>query len=301
MLRLALVAVPLLILLTPARADNVEVSPDAEGCKDHPLWTRMPNYHIESCDSSQFDLRPFPNGKPGAEDRVPFEQVEGPTWRYSYVPDEGTKPASNLQVMRNFQNAGKKAGAVVVVEYPSECTAYYDDTALPGMGNSCINYGTTLKLVRDGKEHWTFVNGASEQGYNLMISERAAMKQDIAVNEIVDELNKAGFIALYINFDTGKSTIKPDSNKTLDDAAAALKAAPDLKIEVGGHTDNVGGAEANQKLSEERAKAVMAALVTRGVPAARLTAKGFGQSAPVADNRSEDGRAKNRRVELTKK
>ena len=112
---------------------------------------------------------------------------------------------------------------------------------------------------------------------------------------------RAIFLALYINFDTGKATIKPDSDQTLDSAAAALKAAPNLKIEVAGHTDNVGSSQANEKLSDERAKAVMAALVKRGITANRLTAKGYGQSSPVADNRTEEGRAKNRRVELVKK
>jgi outer membrane protein OmpA-like peptidoglycan-associated protein len=127
------------------------------------------------------------------------------------------------------------------------------------------------------------------------------MAQEVSVNELVEKLNKDGFLTLYVNFDTGKATIKPDSDKTLDDAAAALKAASGLKIEVGGHTDNVGTPQANEKLSDERAKAVMAALVKRGVAANRLTAKGYGQSSPIADNRSEDGRAKNRRVELVKK
>jgi outer membrane protein OmpA-like peptidoglycan-associated protein len=127
------------------------------------------------------------------------------------------------------------------------------------------------------------------------------MRQDVVANALLDKLNQAGFIALYINFDTGKASIRPDSNQTLNEAAAALKAAPGMKIEVAGHTDNVGTPEANQKLSEDRAKAVMAALVARGVEAARLTAKGYGQNVPIADNRSEAGRAKNRRVELVKK
>jgi OmpA-OmpF porin, OOP family len=127
------------------------------------------------------------------------------------------------------------------------------------------------------------------------------MNQDIGVNELVDKLNKDGFLTLYINFDTGKATIKPDSDKSVDDAAAVLKAAPTLKIEVGGHTDNAGTPASNEKLSADRAQAVMAALVKRGVAASRLTAKGYGQNSPIADNRSEDGRAKNRRVELVKK
>ena len=135
----------------------------------------------------------------------------------------------------------------------------------------------------------------------MYILEVGAMNQDVSVNELVDRLNKDGFLTLYINFDTGKATIRPDSDRTLDDAAAALKAAPNLKVEVGGHTDNVGTPQANEKLSGERAQAVMAALVKRGVAANRLTAKGYGQSAPIADNRIEDGRAKNRRVEIVKK
>ncbi|MBK9964959.1 MAG: OmpA family protein [Holophagales bacterium] len=81
----------------------------------------------------------------------------------------------------------------------------------------------------------------------------------------------------------------------------ALKAASSLKVEVGGHTDNVGAADANQKLSQDRAQAVMAALASRGIPASRMTAKGYGQTVPIADNRTEEGRAKNRRVELVRK
>ncbi|MFB3815299.1 MAG: OmpA family protein [Terriglobales bacterium] len=87
----------------------------------------------------------------------------------------------------------------------------------------------------------------------------------------------------------------------MNQAAAALKSAPDLQLEVAGHTDNVGTAAANQKLSEDRAKAVLAALVARGVVASRLTARGYGQTAPIADNRTEEGRANNRRVELVKR
>jgi OmpA-OmpF porin, OOP family len=286
----------LAFISVPALADD-----DAEGCKDHPLFTRLPSYHIGHCESNQFDGRGFPVGAPlGEESKLKIVDVEGPMWQITYDVDEGAKPASPLQVRRNYQNAVKGAGGIVEGEWPGWCKGNYDNEKMP-IGNGCTNDSTTLKLAKAGKEVWTYVQSDDEDSFTLVIVEREAMKQDIGVNELVDKINKEGFIALYVNFDTGKATIKPDSTKTLDDAATALKSAPDLKIEVGGHTDNVGNAEANQKLSEERARAVLDALVARGVAAARLTAKGYGQSAPVADNRSEDGRAKNRRVELTKK
>ena len=79
-----------------------------------------------------------------------------------------------------------------------------------------------------------------------------------------------------------------------------LQQNPDVKLIVEGHTDNVGAAVGNQALSAKRAQAVVAWLTAHGIAASRLTAKGWGQSKPVADNTSEDGRAKNRRVELVK-
>jgi outer membrane protein OmpA-like peptidoglycan-associated protein len=79
-----------------------------------------------------------------------------------------------------------------------------------------------------------------------------------------------------------------------------LQSSPELKVEVCGHTDNVGPAASNQKLSEARARSVVAAPAGKGIASDRLTAKGYGQTSPVADNRTEEGRAKNRRVELVK-
>lgn len=112
-------------------------------------------------------------------------------------------------------------------------------------------------------------------------------------------LQAEGKVALYgLFFDTGKTDIKPDSNAQLDQMAATLKAQPGLKVLIVGHTDNVGAIDANLALSEGRAKAVVAALTQRGIAAGRLQARGVANFAPVASNTAEDGRAKNRRVEM---
>ena len=104
-----------------------------------------------------------------------------------------------------------------------------------------------------------------------------------------------------LSSDTGKSTIKPESAQAVGEVAKLLAADPGLKVYVVGHTDNVGGVDGNVTLSQDRADAVLQALIRdHGIDAARLRAYGCGQFAPVASNDTEEGRTKNRRVELVK-
>ena len=289
-------AVLLAMLAAPVWSDD-----DYEGCKDHPLFNRMPGYRINTCETKQFDARDFPaNGALNDENRpVKVETVEGAQTYIVYdLPPDTNNHASGLQIQRNYQNAVKAAGGVVIAEYGAEDSGKQLNDDQWGAGDRA----TVLKLNKGGKEVWARVhpyNGGA--GYVLYIAEREAMQQAIVANELLDKINKDGYVALYINFDTGKASIKPDSQPTLEQVAQMLKAAPDLKLEVGGHTDNVGKPDANLKLSAARAESVIQALTGRGIAAARLTAKGYGDTKPVADNRSEDGRAKNRRVELVKK
>lgn len=263
---------------------------DAPGCKDYPLFNRMPSYQITACEDVTFDAVQFPSGADGSQSVT----VEGRKIVMEYMLQEGAKPASALQVHRNFEAAVLAAKGTVLGTYDTSKghhSPLFDQWDRVGV----------YQLRQGAREIWVQVMAADYPGYKLRIVERQAMKQDIAANELLDRINKDGFVALYINFDTGKSVIKPDSLTQLDQVAAMLKSTPALKLEIGGHTDNVGGEAANQKLSEARARSVMATLVERGTDAQRLTAKGYGQSAPVADNRTEEGRAKNRRVELSKK
>jgi len=280
---------------------------DAEGCKDHPIFNRMPNYYLDRCEEVEFGSMKFPVGAPDPnnDNKIKMEVVEGKIMAFYYFLKEGAKPASGLQIMRNFQNAAKQKGAIILGEYPGWCTGEYEygnsinDGVIP-WPNGCTNWSTTIKMVKGDKEIWIFVS-PTDGGYNMVIAEKEAMKQDIQANEMFDALNKEGFIALYINFETGKAEIKPESQKIIDQIVQMMRDNPTLKISIEGHTDNVGTPQSNQTLSENRAKAVMNAIIAKGIEKNRLSAKGWGQTKPIADNQTEEGRAKNRRVEVVKK
>lgn len=104
-----------------------------------------------------------------------------------------------------------------------------------------------------------------------------------------------------VNFESGSAKLLPESTQVLDSIAADLLDNPDLAIEVGGHTDNTGSAATNRRLSKQRADVVRAYLIGKGIPAERLTAVGYGPDRPISSNRTEEGRAANRRVELRKR
>src|SRR3546814_17815774 len=104
-----------------------------------------------------------------------------------------------------------------------------------------------------------------------------------------------------VNFDFNKATLRPDAEPVIAQVVTLLKDNADLKLSIEGHTDNVGGHDYNVQLSQDRAAAVVAALVKAGIAAGRLASTGYGPDKPVADNASSRGRAKNRRVELVKR
>ena len=119
-----------------------------------------------------------------------------------------------------------------------------------------------------------------------------------AYNKVMTE---GKFVSYGIQFDVNKAILKPESMGTINEVYKMLKENAGLKFEIGGHTDSDGSADANIKLSEERAKSVKAALVDMGIDESRLTVKGFGASKPVNDNSSAENKARNRRVEFVKK
>lgn len=124
---------------------------------------------------------------------------------------------------------------------------------------------------------------------------------DNLVNKVIELKNIAvgSKIALRnIFFDTGKSTLRPESNAELDRLVKLLQDVPSLKIEISGHTDNTGSAKINESLSQDRADAVVNYLKSKGISTSRLTSKGYGSSAPIATNNTADGRQQNRRTEF---
>jgi OOP family OmpA-OmpF porin len=250
------------------------VAQDSEGCKDHPLLTRMPGYLIIEC-TQNFKELDFANAQ--GEDIV----IEGDltyNW-YSLDPESGKTEPSYLQIIKNYQNAILKIGGKKI---------YTDDT-----------YGY-FELTKNGKIYKIKVACTNSSDYMLYVLEMEPMVQEITANEMLDALNKDGFIALNILFETGKSAIQKESLLIVEQIFEMLKGNENLKISIEGHTDNVGDAASNKKLSNDRANSVMNALVANGIDKARLSSVGWGQEKPVADNRTDEGRAKNRRVEIVK-
>ena len=253
---------------------------DAKGCKDHPLFTRMPGTYIKDCKSSEFDARKWPDPDTQGKTEV---QVEGKYYFIQYYNQkefEGKR--SDLQVSRNYQNAMKKIGGSVY--------ARWDEGP------------NTMKLLKDGKEIWARVEHYRGDNIRVEIIEKEAMKQEITADAkfMAEGISSTGHVAIYgIYFDFNKSDIKPESEPALNEIAKLLTGNPNLKVFIVGHTDNVGGVDYNMKLSQARAEAVVKALATKyKVNPQRMKAYGVGQLAPVAPNKTEEGRAKNRRVEL---
>jgi outer membrane protein OmpA-like peptidoglycan-associated protein len=258
---------------------------DESEFKDTPWFSGMPNYYIYDAEDSEFDSYNFFNGKN-------CTTVEGRKFKRTYNVKEDAQKSSVIQVMRNYSNAIKSMGGTVIYEGMPQNAQCADNNGL----NMIIG-----KAVKGTDELWVEVVTLGGDDYYLTIILKELMKQDVTASSMFEALNRDGHIALYINFDTGKSIIRDESKPVIDQIVQMMKSNPDLKIGVEGHTDNVGTPPSNKTLSEARAKSVVLAIVAQGVPADRISPAGFGQDKPIADNNTEEGRAKNRRVELVKR
>ena len=271
----------LFALLAAAPAWAQEPGVDEEACKgqDSPLLSRMPGCGVYECAKKEFDAFDLVINKAGE-----MQSHEGAGQELKFIC---ATTASHLQLMRNAEAALRKAGYMVVFSGRHQNSDYPAVTARKGaqwisvqtfMFNEFPTYELTSVLEKE------------------MAQEISASAQAMS-----DAIAKSGKLDVYgITFATGQATITPASDAVLSDVLAVLTANADWKLRIEGHTDNVGDKAANLKLSTARAAAVAAWLTGKGIDAVRLTTSGLGDTQPVADNTTEEGRARNRRVVLIK-
>jgi len=263
-------------LLAPVPVQGQGVKPDAKGCSDSPLLSRVSGCYIYSCDRNDWDAVKIPVGAEGT-----IQTIEGQKLRIYY--ECAAESYSRLKVVRNAESALRKA------EYTIEFSGTYDGD--PGL------------TARKGSQ-WILVTTGSDRYWVTTVKAKEMAQEMQATAEVMaKDISATGHFAVYgIYFDTDKAEVKPESEPALAEMAKLLKNNSSLNVFIVGHTDNTGTFEHNMKLSEARAASVTNALVAKhGIAAARLAPYGVGSLAPVASNDSDEGRAKNRRVELVKR
>lgn len=231
-------------------------------------------------------------------------QVEG---RLTTLAAEG-HGASAFQVLKTYESLVTGLGGVKVFEGKGEdmdaLRLEFSEKRHRTPVYSSDQMG--VYMVRTpASEIWVeaYVNPNRSGPYSLTVVEKKALQVKASLlpaEEMKKELDAKGHVALYINFDFDKADIKPESQPIIEQIVKLLKNNPSLNLTVEGHTDNIGTPGYNRQLSEARAKSVLGALTAQGIEAQRLKAAGYGQDKPIADNSTDDGRAKNRRVELVK-
>ena len=301
---------------------------DLPGSKDHPLVKRYEGSEILKYEQKQYDSQVMALGP--AENSKKLEKsmtVEGVVTRLTYKAPEGR---SSLEVLRNYENELKADGYEVLYSagkkelgsYFAEAAGYGDIQWPPNVPGLTLNadsqqYSVLKKETENGGQVYVAVYAVENRFWASDIKEAKkgqvllqvdvvetkpmeAKMVTVTSEEMAQAMSTAGGVALYgIYFDFNKADLKPESEPTLKEIAKLLEAEPELKVLVVGHTDNVGSFESNQDLSQRRAQAVVAALVRQyGVDSKRLKPVGVSFACPKSTNRTEEGRAKNRRVEL---
>jgi OmpA-OmpF porin, OOP family len=261
----------------------------AEATKEHPLIRPFPGSVLAENMShyNKFNSYEFYYLNEITKKREK-KTIKGEYWRLLYevrTPSgDRVKTISKLEFFENYSMAAEERGGRVVFEDAGQMV---------------------LTIPRDdGGVTWLRVSGNAGLGQqDLIIVDEKPFKQSLTFGpaEMKATLDAEGRIQLYgILFDLDKATLQIESTKQLQHVVILLKDNPDLMIEIQGHTDDQGSDDYNLKLSQRRAEAVVTYLGLFDIDSSRLVAKGYGESKPVMPNTTEEGRAKNRRVELVK-
>jgi len=210
---------------------------------------------------------------------------KGKFWELDYhkpAPGGGADTSfSKIEIVDNYVAAVEEAGGTIMRNYGGEL-----QFTIP-RSDGGISY--VRVMAYDGR-------------YLLQIIDEKPLERNLdftSADDMYSGLEADGFVAVYgIHFDTDKADLKVSASKTLEEVVKLLKTHQDLAVEIQGHTDSTGGDEHNLELSRRRAATVKAYLLLFGIAGDRLTTAGFGESKPVGDNDTDEGRALNRRVEL---
>ncbi len=189
-------------------------------------------------------------------------------------------------VVMNFKNKVLPKETIVLVDTKTKKT-YSTNSDAAGKFQLLVPVGTKYSL-----KYKSFTNEMEYTEMDLPSTPNQTYEVEINIEAPTD------FVLENVFFDTGKATLKPTSNKALNNLDDVLKLKNTMVVEIQGHTDNVGKPEDNMKLSQQRAEAVKAFLVSKGIDTKRVTAKGYGDTSPVENNATESGKAKNRRTSL---
>lgn len=283
---------------------------DKQGSQDHPLIQRFNQSYIYFYEQTSFDPYTIVTGKSDGSKFTSTQDVEGKVTRifYSMPTDAG----SVYEVYFNYLNALKSEGATILFSCKnvSDCGRYFWDylgdidskMLIPAYYGEEIAY-IAAKFSKDSMTYYATIipgYGLSEMGYEVTVVETKEMEQQISLTAIEKAMNENGKVSLYgILFDTGSDVIKESSYIEIDLIAEYLNNNPNKKVYVVGHTDNTGSYQNNIGLSERRARAVKNALTSKyNIAVSRMVSSGVGPVAPEAKNTSEEGRKKNRRVEI---
>lgn len=241
-------------------------------------------YEFGAIPNDEIDKVVCLNKKPCADDIPGYKNgkfvAEGKVTRVTYRNDK--QPAGELAILRSYEKIFTELGGKKLSS---------PDAKVKGQH--------LFYLEKDGGKTWMVLDNW-DNFLQLTFLEQKKMGQLVTAGQLSDQINKQGFANLNVNFDTNKSIIKDGDKAAINEVVTLLKNDSKLKLSVEGHTDNAGAAGANKTLSQARSDSLVAYMVTAGIPVSRLVAKGFGSEVPVADNRTEEGKAKNRRVELVK-
>lgn len=303
---------------------------DLAGSKDPPGMKRYEGSEIIGYRAPKFDAYLLPLGAPTQFSPVKYAKslpVEGQVSRYAYIAPAGRTATELLRNYKlEFQRLGletlyeKKAGEhgwfgptfdnIAEEDGLSQVLAYNeaDERMLVGKsrGGTPTYYLVFVTSYKDGviPERLAGVVQKGRPLAEVVVVAPDVMEQKMTfvnADEMKKQISETGKVALYgIYFDTDKDVLKPESQSTIAEIIGFLKSDPSMRIHVVGHTDNQGAIDHNLDLSKRRAASVVHALTSQGIAAGRLDSFGCGVYAPVASNDNEEGRAKNRRVELTR-